>query len=253
MLWYKAWRDTRWRFLIGLGLLICTGLVSVLIYNSVRGELGLVLIAGAKGPLADEINRVNQLSGTFRGYIWAQFISQNVSHLWIVFAVLLGAEAPLSQRRAAAFTLSLPVSRRRLCSVRMATDLAELGVLALIPMLLVVLLAPAVGQTYALSDALVHAMHMIAGGAVFYCLALLLSTVFDDRWRPIIIPLAVAFIIVLCKAFLPASAPFSPASVMDGDRYFQTGSPAWAGLLIWLGVSIGLLYRAMRSVELRDF
>jgi hypothetical protein len=253
MLWYKAWRDTRWRFLIGLGLLIFTALLSVLIYDSVRGELRLVLIAGAKGPLAAEINRVNQLSATFRGYIWVQFISQNLFNLWIVFAVLLGAEAPLSQRRAAAFTLSLPVSRRRLCSVRIATDLAELGALALIPMLLVVLLAPAVGQTYALGDAVVHGMHMVAGGAVFYGLALLLSTVFDDRWRPIIIPLAVAVVIILCKTFIPASAPFSPAGVMNGESYFRTGTPAWAGLLIWLGVSIGLLYRAARSVELRDF
>jgi ABC-2 type transport system permease protein len=252
MLWYKAWRDTRWRFLIGLGLLICMALASVLLYPTVRGQLGLVLAAGPTGLLADQINRVTQLSGTFRGYIWVQFISQNLFNLWTVFAVLLGAEAPFS-RRGAVFTLSLPASRRRLCAVRMATDLAELGVLALIPMLLIVLLAPAIGQTYALGDALVHGMHMLAGGAVFYCLALLLSTVFDDRWRPIVITLAVAVIIVHFKVLIPALAPFSPAGVIDGERYFQTGTPAWAGLLVWLCVSAGMLYGSVRSVELRDF
>jgi ABC-2 type transport system permease protein len=253
MLWYKAWRDTRWRFLIGLGLLICTALITVLVYPTVRGEFGLVLAAGPTGLLADQINRMNQLSATFRGYIWVQFISQNLSNLWTVFAVLLAAEAPFSRRRGAVFTLSLPVSRRRLLATRAATDAAELGVLALIPMLLIVLLAPAVGQTYALGDALVHGMHVIAGGAVFYCLTLLLSTVFDDRWRPIIITLAVAVIIVLCKALVPALAPFSPAGVMNGERYFQTGTPAWAGLIIWLSVSAAMLYRAVRSIELRDF
>jgi ABC-2 type transport system permease protein len=252
MLWYKAWRDTRWRFLIGLGLLICTALITVLVYPTVRGEFGLVLAAGPTGLLADQINRMNHLSATFRGYIWVQFISQNLSNLWTVFAVLLAADAPFS-RRGAAFTLSLPVSRRRLWATRAATDAAELGVLALIPMLLIVLLAPAVGQTYSLGDALVHGMHMIAGGAVFYCLASLLSTVFDDRWRPIIITLAVAVIIVLCKAVVPALAPFSPAGVMNGERYFQTGTPAWAGLLVWLSVSAAMLYRAVRSIELRDF
>jgi ABC-2 type transport system permease protein len=252
MLWYKAWRDTRWRFLIGLGLLICTALICVLVYPSMRGQFGLVLAAGRTGLLADQINRVTRLSGTFRGYIWVQFISQNLFNLWTVFAVLLGAEAPFS-RRGAVFTLSLPVSRRRLCAVRMATDLAELGLLALIPMLLIVLLAPAIGQTYTLGDALVHGMHMLAGGAVFYCLALLLSTVFDDRWRPIVITLAVAVIIVHCKVLIPGLAPFSPAGVIDGERYFQTGTPSWAGLFTWLCVSAGILYGSVRSVELRDF
>jgi hypothetical protein len=219
----------------------------------VQGDFALVLAAGPTGLLADQINRMTQLSGTFRGYIWVQFISQNLFNLWIVFAVSLGAEAPFSRRRGAVFTLSLPVSRRRLCATRAATDLAELGVLALIPLLLVVLLAPAVGQTYALGDALVHGMHLFAGGAIFYCLTLLLSTVFDDRWKPIVITLAVAVIIVLCKWLIPALAPFSPAGVMAGERYFQTGTPAWAGLLFWLGVSAGVLYGAVLSVEHRDF
>ena len=35
MLWYKAWLETRWRFLIGLVLLVCSAAFIVLAYTRV--------------------------------------------------------------------------------------------------------------------------------------------------------------------------------------------------------------------------
>jgi hypothetical protein len=253
MLWYKSWRDTRWRFLIGLGILTGTVLANVLAYPTVHSLPEAALPAGLSGQLVREINWVTQVSSSFRGYIWVQLVRQNVFYLWIVFAGLLGAEGPFSQRTGALFTLSLPVSRRRVCAVRAATDLAELGVLALVPMLLIPLAAPLVGYTYALADALVHGIQMFFGGTIFYCLALWLATIFGDRWRPIVITLAAAVLANLCANFIPALAPFSPATVMIGESYFRTGMPAWAGMCIWLGVSAAVLYAAVRSIEVRDF
>jgi hypothetical protein len=115
------------------------------------------------------------------------------------------------------------------------------------------LAAPAVGYTYALVDSLVHGFQMLMGGAVFYSLALLLATIFEDRWRPIIITLAVAVAGNLCANFFAAGAPFNPATVMVGESYFRTGIPAWAGICIWPWVSAAMLYAAMRSNETRDF
>jgi hypothetical protein len=253
MLWYKAWRDTRWRFLIDLGILTGVTLANVLAYPSVRGLLEAGLVAGPSDLLAHEINWVAQVSSSFRGYVWVQLVRQNLFYLWTIFAVLLGAEGPFSQRTGAIFTLSLPVSRRRVCAVRAATDLGELCLLALIPMLLIPLAAPAVGYTYAFTDSLVHGVQILIGGAVFYCLALLLATIFDDRWRPIIITLAVAVVGNLCANFIAAAAPFNPASIMVGENYFRTGMPAWAGICIWPGVSAAMLYAAVRSIEARDF
>jgi hypothetical protein len=253
MLWYKAWRDTRWRFLIGLGILTGTALANVLAYPSVRGLLAVGLLVGPDNLLSHEINWVAQVSSSFRGYVWVQLVRQNLFYLWTIFAVLLGAEGPFSQRTGAIFTLSLPVSRRRVCAVRAATDLGELCLLALIPMLLIPLAAPAVGYTYGLADALVHGIQILAGGAVFYCLAVWLATIFDDRWRPIIITLAVAVVANLCANYIAAAAPFSPATVMEGESYFRTGLPAWAGICIWPCVSAAMLYAAVRSIEARDF
>jgi hypothetical protein len=217
-----------------------------------------VLLGAAPGPglgasLVDEISWVAHISSSFRGYIWVQMVRQNLFYFWTLFAVLLGAEGPFSQRAGAIFTLSLPVSRRRMFAVRAAADLAELCVLALIPLLLIALSAPAVGHTYAFADALVNGIQLFAGGAVFYGLALLLATIFEDRWRPILITLALAVAGGLCAELAPALAPFSPATVMQGESYFRTGVPAWAGICIWLGVSAAVLYAALRSIEVRDF
>jgi hypothetical protein len=253
MLWHKAWIDTRGRFLIGLALLICTVLGNALAYSTLDKALVVALGVSPPGHLAHEIGSIAQLSSTFRGFVWVQVIRQNLCGIWIIFAVLLGADGLLSRRKGAIFTLTLPVSRRHLFTVRAAADLAELFLLALIPMLLIPLAARAVRQTYGLADALVHGVSIFLGGAVFYGAARLLAAVFDDRWRPIVITLALAVVVELCKEFIPMAASLNPGGVMDGESYFRTGTPAWAGLLIWMGISIALLYAAARSTEKRDF
>jgi hypothetical protein len=254
MLWYKAWLDTRWRFLIGLVLLLCTALGNALTYPAVQGMLEEASRDGSpSGPLASEINLAAQLSSTFRGYVWDQVIHHNMFYLWTLFAVLLAADGALSQRTGAIFTLSLPVSRRRLCAVRAAADLCELGLLSLLPLLAVALTAPAVGHSYALADALIHGIHILIGGTFFYCLTLLLAAVFEDRWRPILLTLAVLIFVGVSAEFRPALAAFSPMGVMIGESYFRTGTPAWSGLLIWPAIAAGLFFCAVRRIENRDF
>jgi ABC-2 type transport system permease protein len=252
MLWYKAWRDTRWRFLIGLVILSATALGCVFAYPSVKGMLGVVIYGGPSDFVTQEAKWMAELAANLRGYIWAQLIRNNMYGLWSLFAVLLGAEGVISPRSGAAFTLSLPVSRRRLCAVRAATDLAELLLLAMVPMVLITIAAPAIDNGYALADALVHGISIFIGGAVFYCLALLLATVFEDRWRPILIAIAVVIVVGVCR-MIPGLAPFTPARVMDGESYFRTGALSWAGLFTWAAVSAATLYAAIRSIEARDY
>src|SRR4029078_10980853 len=93
-----------------------------------------------------------------RGYVWSQWFSQNLRQLWALFSIMLGTGGLLAQAAGggALFPLSLPVSRRGLLALRAATALAELGILAIFPSLLLPLLSPAVGQTYSFADAFVH-------------------------------------------------------------------------------------------------
>jgi hypothetical protein len=105
------------------------------------------------------ILEIAALSGTYRGYVWAQWLRQNMTQMLALFAALLGTGGLLSQASGggALFTLSLPASRDRLLGVRAATGLAELLALAFLPSLVLPLLSPVVGETFSFVDVLAPA------------------------------------------------------------------------------------------------
>src|SRR6185295_2557694 len=115
--------------------------------------------------------------------------------------------------------------------VRAATGLTELLLLAFVPSLLIPLLSPAVGQSYSLGDALVHGTCLFIAGAAFFSLAFLLSTVFSDLWRPLLIASSVAVVLSLFGQIFPDISRYSIFSVMNAEVYFRKGGLPWPGLL----------------------
>ena len=250
MLWYKAWLETRWRFLIGLALLICSAGGMVFMYPRVQELLPLVPIVDVSGELGRRIREAVELSREYRGFVWAQGFRQNLSQTGTLFAVLLGTGGLLSGG-AALFTLSLPATRAQLLRVRAVTGLAEWLVLALVPALLISLLSPAIGESYGAGAALAHGMCLFLAGTVFFSLALLLSTLFGDVWRPLLITLAIAGTLALLEQLMPRG--WGIFRVMTGEVYFRTGSLPWAGLVVSAAASVSLLYAASVNLERRDF
>ena len=188
--------------------------------------------------------------------MWSQWFRQNLVQLGTLFAVLLGIGGLIAQRGdAALFTLSLPVSRPQLVAVRVAVGLAELFVLCVVPQIVISLVSPAVGQSYPVGDALVHAVCAFVAAAVFFSLAYLLSTVFSDVWRPLLIALGFALALACLEqfVFVHGASRFGVFEVMSGESYFRTGSLPWAGLLLSAAASGALLYAAAANVASRDF
>jgi hypothetical protein len=249
MLWYAAWRDTRWWFLIGLGLLSAVALANTLTYPYWHSALA----AGIGDNSSHAVSSMIRDSSSFRGYVWVQLVQVNLSYLWILLAVVRGSFGPFYRRSGALFALALPVSRRRIFAVGTATAIGELVVLALAPLLLVPAAALVIGYDYPLLDVFVYGAQIAGGGAVFYCLPLWLATVYDDRWRPILITCATAVLGSIFTKFIPAWSALNPGAVAEGERYFRTGAPGWSGVLIWLAASAVLLYAALRTLEARDF
>ena len=68
MLWYKSWLETRWRFLIGLGLLICSALSVVFIYPEVIRLVPLAPTIDVGGELGRRVQESVELSKEYRGY-----------------------------------------------------------------------------------------------------------------------------------------------------------------------------------------
>jgi hypothetical protein len=255
MLWYKSWLETRWRFLIGLALVTLSAAGAVIVYPRVVQLLPLADTTDVGGELGRRIKEGAELSRSYRGYVWSQWLRQSMTNMLTLFAVLLGAGGLLTQasRGGALFTLSLPVSRNRVVGVRAATGLAELVVLGFVPPLLLPILSPVVGQTYGIGDAIVHGACLSIAGAVLFSLAHLLSTVFSDVWRPALMAGGAAIVLGLCESVFPDLGRHSLFGTMTGEVYFRGGGVPWPGLLASLAASAAMLYTAARNIARQDF
>ena len=250
MLWYKSWLETRWRFLIGFAILLMLACGIVLEYPATRQMMPLAKSIGSapvNGRLARAIQDAVEIQRDYRGFVWYQWVRQNLAQTWTLFAVLLGSGGLLARSTGAEmlFTLSLPVRRRDILGIRALTGLAELFALALVPTLFIALLSPSIGEHYGVADALVHGVCVFIGGTIFYCLALLLSTVFSDIWRPALIACAAAVAMAGFEALTVNGSRFGIFGAMTAESYFRTGALPWPGLLVSAGASAALFYSAL--------
>lgn len=255
MLWYTSLLETRSRFLIGLVILLMSVFGTVYAYPRVEQVLATVPASAIGGDslIASRLKEIAELSSTYRGYVWAQALRQNVTQMLSLFAVLLGAGGLLSQARGTLFTLSLPVSRDRLLGVRAATGLAQLAVLAFAPLLLLPLISPAIGQHYGVADTIVHGLCFFVAGAVLFSAACLLSTVFHDQWRPILIVCLFAAVLGIVEPFFSEFSRYSLFGIMNGESYFRGAGVPWLGLLASAAVSAAMLFAASRNLARQDF
>lgn len=258
MLWHKAWLETRGRFLGGLALSLIVGFGVIYDFRATERLLPVVRTIDpstldTSGPLGAAIKEGLQAQQSFRGFVWWQWYRQNLTYLVVVFGALLGAGGLLARSGGATlFTLSLPVSRNRLIGTRAAIGLAELLVLATVPSLWISLLAPSIGQSYSVLDVLAHGICMFVVGAVFFCLAALLSNDYTDVWRPVLIACVIAAGIGMLE-YVPAIGRYGMFHVMNGETYYRTAGLPWIGLLINAGIAAALLRTAAVNLAHRDF
>ena len=255
MLWYKSWLETRWRFVIGLVLLMFSVCSTVLTYPQVVKLLPLASAVNPSGEIGRRVAEALVLARSYRGYVWSHLYGQNLLQMWTLFALLLGTGGLLSQASGggALFTLSLPATRNRLLGVRAATGLAELLVLAFVPSLLLPVLSPAIGEAYGIGDALVHSACLFIAGAVFFSLTFLLSTVFTGVWPPLLIVLCVAIVLAFGGLLLPDQSRFTIFRLMSAEAYFRGRGVPWLGLIASAAASAAMLYGAVINIARRDF
>jgi hypothetical protein len=252
MTWQKAWRDTRWRFFTGLVLLLVLACGTIVDFRAVQQLAPRV--SNISFDLGTTIGRTLQdaleTQREYRGFVWWQWFRQNLQQLWTLFAILIGAGGLLARSSGdgALFALTLPASRRQILGARLGIGLAELAVLALVPSLLIPLLSPAIGEHYSIVDVMVHGLCLIVAGSVWFALTVLLSTMFRDLWRPMLIAGSLAVL----AALVEFSSGVGPFHVMNATSYFRVGQLPWASLLTMGVLSGALAYAADRSYLRQD-
>ena len=231
MLWHKAWLETRWRFITAL--LILTVMSGAKVYEYVvtlrMMPLAESVLSGDNSPLGAAIRDAVAVQREFRGFIWYNTFRDNLTTMGVLFAVLLGCGGLLaeSKKGSALFTLSLPITRKQLLGVRTATGLAQCFAIAMIPPLVIPVLAPAIGQQFSVVDALAHGLCLFFVGALFFSLASFLSTMFGDIWRPLLIAVSPG---VRCGAAAVRCARVRPVPRDERRNLLQDGCAAVDGI-----------------------
>ena len=251
MLWYKAWLETRWRFLIGLALLMLSAGGTVVFGLSAGGEAaaagadaGRSAASSAGGsPKSAELARTTAATSGRSGS------GRTCAQTWTLFAVLLGTGGLLSQASGggALFTLSLPVSRDRLLGVRAATALAELLVLALRP----VAADPAAvaGRRRRATASATRSSTACACSSPAPC---------SSAWRSCCPPCSATSggrcdravrgeSVSLVRQVVGGLSRDSLFGVMSAETYFRGGGLPWLGLLVSAAVSAAMLYAAAET------
>jgi hypothetical protein len=114
------------------------------------------------------------------------------------------------------------------------------------------LLAPAVGESYSVTDALVHGALIFVLGSVFLAVAMLASAIVDDFGRSIVITAVVAFAIGYGElGLLPHGHGLFHA--LTGGAYYQAGTLPWPELALGIALTGALIYGAAAQLARRDF
>jgi len=250
MVWHKAWLDTRWRFITGLVLLLVLACGTIIDYRAVQQIVPNTNISfDVSTTVGRTLQEALDTQRSYRGFVWYQWFRQNLAEIWTLFAILIGAGGLLARSigDGALFALALPASRSEILRGRFVVGLGELAVLAIVPSMLIPLMSPTIGEHYSIVDVIVHAVCLVIAGSVWFALTILLSTIFRDIWRPMLIACSLALILAAAE-FASGIGPFH---VINATAYFRTGELPVVGLAVMALLTLGLWYAADRSFDVR--
>jgi ABC-type transport system involved in multi-copper enzyme maturation permease subunit len=178
MLW-KAWRESRVRFLAIALMLSAICAVAVLLEPYIRTH---------QVPIA-----LRMREGSYTEYIYSLIYSGTAKGIYALLVIFLGLGGLQRERSSgtAGFTLALPVSRVRVVGSQIAVGILELAALALVPAILIPSLSALSQRFYPLPVALHFSVLWFFGGLVIFAASFLLSVVTPGEYTaPVVCYLA---------------------------------------------------------------
>ena len=238
MLWYKAWLETRTRFLISFA-----GITLITAFSAFEH---------AKDALPT--------SGMSYYYFVLYLTHQVFALLWVLSVILLLMGGLVREKAvgASSFTLALPVSRSRLVWTRIATGLMESFILGLVPWILMFAILCVAGKPLAVSQAAIYLTVMFAGGFLFFAIAALSAAMFEGEYTAPLVACS-SFIALSLSFNEPAFKTWSPAHLLLASNLLRRQSILLGSSIPWnvIGViaSIAgvLLFASVKIVERREF
>jgi hypothetical protein len=240
MLWYKAWRETRARFL--LSFLVLTALCLYAVFF----------------PQTKLDGRHIDYHGSVYKIIYFGF-AKGVFCMLLLFLGLGGLRRELANHTAS-FTLALPIGRLHLMAVPLALGVIEMAVLSLLPAFLLPLLSTLVQQSYPVSEALQFSVLWLGFGSPIFAAAFFFSVIASSEW---VAPLA-TFLLLIFQGYFASAIGIHNGNIMAAMNGFGTVSSGpfadvmakgfpWEGLSICGSLALVLLAISARIVQRQNY
>ena len=230
MLWYKNWLETKpWVGFVSAILLIFLFLITVIdsprvpdLKSGPEGRLLLVPMLALLGFLFLAGSGIRSQPSIFNLY--------------------------LSSKESAAYTLSLPVSRRRVLLLRAAAGLLEASLISIIFVILWFWIAGSRESLTTISLAR-HFVKLFAGGVEFYFLSTFLATFLNDFCHK------AAMCLVPFLLFIYGAQGYIPKHLNILDMMLSpiTGTLPWPQITVSLALGGVFLVASIKVVESQEF
>jgi ABC-2 type transport system permease protein len=238
MLWYKAWLETRTRFLISL--IAITLLAAVYIW---RQDLDALPTSGM--PYYYFV-----LAGGHR----------IIAMLWSIAIMFLMMGGLVREKAAGAssFTLALPVTRTRLMWTRIVFGLVQCAILGLVPWTVMFVIACTVGEPLAIAQAATYVTVMFGAGVTFFAVAVLTASLFEGEYTAPLVAFG-TLIAIAIGLNDPPLRTYSPWFMLLGANLAQRRTNMLAGAIPWpiigayAAIAAILLFVSVKLIERREF
>ena len=238
MLWYKAWLETRSRFLISL-----VGMVALCSIFVLHGDR----------------NVIYEVPTDYYNYVF--FAGHQILVMMWALAVTLIMMGGLLREKAtgsSAFTLALPVSRTRLMMVRLCMGLAQAIVLAIVPWTAMFTVGSIFGKTHSVSQTAFYLVLLLGGGLVFFAMAVLISSLISGEYTAPVVSFG-AVVVTAVALSGAALRRYNPWEFMTGLEYLNRRTNALLFPIPWLQATIYvflagiLLAISVRAIQQKEF
>ena len=229
MLWKKGWYETRIRLLFVLAVVV---VIAVLAMDPAPAAAG-------SGPLV--------VATTIPAMLAALLLAGGG-----VKTQLGGLQRSKGLHGSMYYTLSLPVTRARLFSVRVLLGLAEIAVVQVLMFSAIWLVQPAIRVNPARSDMFKHGVAAFCCVTAMYSLGVFFASFLDEvyqHWATIFT--VVGTIAILSRVPLPAS--MDALLVLSLASPLNTHTMPWIAMAVLLGLSGMLLLIALKIVQSLEY
>jgi ABC-type transport system involved in multi-copper enzyme maturation permease subunit len=251
MLLFKAWKESKTRFLLSAAT-IATLCTTVVLFNVQMQKNPGLIPHGFR-------------AGTYSEHIYHFIYSGTAKGLFTMLMLFIGLGGLLREagRGTAPFTLALPATRTHMIVTQIVVGVLEVFTIAALPLLLIPTLSPLVDQFYPASESFHFALLWLGGGLMVFGLAFLCSVLLAGDYTALVVAFLGLFAVPLV-AQVPALEPYRVNFLMtmgefgtmhwNPEHTLLLPSPMpWIRLLVFCGISLGLLWAALTVTKRQNF